>query len=117
MKPFTERPTPSNIYQHILENLPESAGFHYQIIGCQGPTGKTWLCNKLKELEVSVVEDPLFTNVMTYGNCTGNYFCVDNKSCRVVIVLNDWIDVELCRRVEVLEKENERLRELILKTC
>ena len=84
--------SPNRIIHHIIDSendpLGGSKDYFYIIMGDNGPTGKTWLCNGLKLHGFNAVE-PLqdFGHLINY-NDNANHFIINDHEKIVVIVLN-----------------------------
>ena len=82
--------TPQNIYKRLLmEDTPERKDYLYVIMGQVGPTGKTWLRDKLREsgrLTVEVMES-IYNFVEFKDN--KNHYTVDDLNEQVIIILNE----------------------------
>lgn len=86
-------PTPSQILHAILDNPdPAYKTKTYVVLGRPGPTGKTWLCEKLKLYGYKVVEisEHIFDLVEYYGS-TNHYRDYSDHDTVVVIVLNRYL--------------------------
>lgn len=84
--------TPNRIIHHIIDSendpLGSSKDYAYIIMGDNGPTGKTWLCNGLKLHGFNAVEPSEDMNHLISYNDHKNHFIVNELDKIVVIVLN-----------------------------
>jgi hypothetical protein len=79
---------PSRILRHILEELDNSKDYLYLIMGKFGPTGKTWLCEGLKQegyVAMEITEEVDLYAI--YRDCENHYY-VDPSKKLVIVVLN-----------------------------
>lgn len=82
-------PTASQIYEHIIANEAGDANLYtYIISGKPGPTGKTWLRNKLKEAGLRVHEITEHCVNFVQYNDDENHFIRDGIDDTVIIILN-----------------------------
>ena len=84
---------PSRILRHILENVENSKEYMYLIAGRIGiPTGKTWICNGLKQYGYNAVEvaEELCEYVIYRDNKNHYYINPDKKL--VIIILNEYLE-------------------------
>lgn len=83
---------PKTIAKYIVEdNYENLKDFTFIILGKPGPTGKTWLCNKLKKHGLNAIE--LTETLLDYIDYTGhqssmNDYYEDHDNKYVVIILN-----------------------------
>lgn len=79
--------SPSRILYEI-ENDPYIKDYTYVILGKSGPTGKTWLWDKLKSRGFTVVEiSEHIYRLVDYADAD-NYCLVDHFHKAIIIVLN-----------------------------
>lgn len=79
--------SPSRILYEI-ENDPYIKDYTYVILGKSGPTGKTWLWNKLKSRGFTVIEISEYIHRLVNYTDTDNYCLVDHFNKAIIIVLN-----------------------------
>jgi hypothetical protein len=90
------RATPYDILRHFTEtnNKDFTSDYLYLILGKPGPTGKTWLTQKLKEHGCQVSE--LSEELMPFLNADKfNHVIVDDLEKQVVIILNRPLPTQL----------------------
>ena len=83
--------SPSKIL-YSLEKNQFSKEYQYIILGRTGPTGKTWLYERLKERDYSVTELSEDINSFVLYRDFDNHIDIDHLNKRVTIVLNKAIE-------------------------
>lgn len=81
--------SPSWILKRIIRNqFWDCKQYTYVILGKRGPTGKTWLCNELKNHGFNAIEitESIF-DLVSYSD-NDNHIDIDDLNKRIVIVLN-----------------------------
>lgn len=81
--------SPSRILDHILTEVDDSKDYLYLIMGRVGPTGKTWLYERLKENGYNAIEitEDVFEYVIYLERV--NRYRIDPAKKLVTIVLNE----------------------------
>ena len=86
--------TATRIYEDIrkaVDNDESLKSYTYIVMGKTGPTGKTYMVDRLKALGCNVVElSELIFDVVEYDD--SNYYRVDAMQKTVVIILNQRLD-------------------------
>ena len=74
---------------HYIQRQDDGMEYAYIILGIPGPTGKTWLCDKLNACDYRAIElsEYIFDFVDYTSDC--NYFRIIEESKCVVIILNE----------------------------
>ena len=94
------RATPYDIFRHFTSNDKFTSGdYLFLVLGKPGPTGKTWLTQKLKERRCQVAE--LSEELMPFLSYKDNFnhIIVDDLEKQVVIILNRPLPKQLWWRV------------------
>lgn len=115
--------TPNKILNDILSHLrgtgEDPSEYTYIIMGKTGPTGKTWICDKLKQYGYNACEiTESICWIVDYQD-TGNHYLIKKQSRVVVIILNapiepakemtlEEIEKKLGHRVKVISKGKEQ---------
>lgn len=87
-------PTPNELAHHFIDNIGNSLAdkreYTIVILGRSGPTGKTWLCNALKNHGFNAVEisEELILARVDFGTDNGNHYYINHAEKYIVIVLN-----------------------------
>ena len=89
--------TPSEILRFICE-MKNGKEYIYIILGKPGPTGKSWLCARLKELGYNAIEISEDIYGFVKYNDTYTHFKGDHFSRHVTIVLNRPLSEEVLYR-------------------
>lgn len=84
---YNERFTPQAILDRIVTSV-DSAAYDYIIMGESGPTGKTWLYSKIKELGYNVTELSEYINGRVAYSNSINQVIVNDLDMKVIIILN-----------------------------
>lgn len=84
---YNERFTPQAILNKIID-CEDSFKYDYVIMGRSGPTGKTWLYTKLKELGYNVTELSEYINGRVAYSNSINQVIVNDLDMKVIIILN-----------------------------
>lgn len=81
--------TPSRILDHIIKEVDDSKDYLYLVMGKYGPTGKTWLYERLKENGYNAIEltEDIWDYVI-YREGVNRYYINPVKKL-VVVVLNE----------------------------
>ena len=81
---------PEDIFNLIKSN-PFCQDYKYVVLGRPGPTGKSWITRKLKEIGCDAVEiSELVYRYISYTDYENSYiFDSTNKIC--TIILNNWL--------------------------
>ena len=83
---------PNRILRHILEEFENSKDYTYMIMGNCGPTGKTWLCEGLRQYGYNAVDlNDIIFNYVIY-RYRGNHYHIDHRNKTVIIVLNKFLE-------------------------
>lgn len=106
MKEYSTNNSPEWIFNDIA-NQYDSDEYRYVILGKNGPTGKSWLCSKLKKDGFDAVElsEQLMDNVYYSGH--QNYVKVDELHKTVIIILNKPLEIKKKTKVVKLIVEDE----------
>lgn len=84
--------TPSRILDFVIKSQDDPAfnskGYTYVILGKSGPTGKTWLCHKLKTYGFNAIEISEDVLPLIEYNDDKNHIALNGVYKTVVIVLN-----------------------------
>ena len=88
-----EGPTPSEIAHYLIDNrgnsIADRSDYTIVILGRPGPTGKTWLCNTLKQHGFNAVEiSDEMAHLVDWMDISRNHCFVDLEDKHVVVVLN-----------------------------
>lgn len=79
--------TPQEILDWIT-NSPKSVAYDYIILGKSGPTGKTWLYDRLKERKYNVTElSEWITGLVNYPD-DSNHIIINDVDMKMIIILN-----------------------------
>lgn len=84
---YNERFSPQAILDTIID-CEDSFDYEYIIMGASGPTGKTWLYSKLKELGYNVTELSEYINGRVMYNNSINQVITNDLDMKVIIILN-----------------------------
>lgn len=82
---------PSRIFHHINDEVPNSKEYIYLIAGRFGATGKTWLCEGLKQHgynAIEITED--VCEYVIYRDNKNHYYINPTKKL-VIVILNEWL--------------------------
>lgn len=82
--------TPQNIYYRLVKSdTLERKDYLYVILGRPGPTGKTWLRDKLRAAGLLAVEVVTGLDYFVEFKDNKNHYTVDDEQEQVVIILNE----------------------------
>lgn len=97
--------TPDKILIDIHRHLNNPHEYTYIIMGKPGPTGKTWLCDKLRQRGYNACEvsESLCWLIDYHDN--NNHYLIKNEYRVVVIILNQ--PVERVKEMTLEEIENK----------
>lgn len=73
-----------------LVDMPDAMNKNFIILGQSGPTGKTWLCNELRErgLNAFEISEQICSFVGYNSYHDGNYIITSGLNGQVIIILN-----------------------------
>lgn len=89
-------PTPNEIAHFLIDNVGNSiadrSDYTIVILGRPGPTGKTWLCNVLRQHNFNAVEiSEEITPFVNWLDSKKNYYFTDPYTKHITIILNaEW---------------------------
>lgn len=78
--------SPNRILRNIIEN--NKKDYTYIILGCPGATGKTWICNGLKQYGFTAFEISEHIYNLVFYKDTKNHLIIDGIHKQVTIILN-----------------------------
>lgn len=97
--------TPNDLLQDMLKHLDNPGEYTYIIMGKPGPTGKTWLCNKLRQYGYNACEITESVCWIVDYRDNGNYYLIKKPHRVVVIILNKPLEPAKEMTLEEIEEK------------
>lgn len=81
-------PSPKDIFMLIENHIRGAEEYTYIILGKQGPTGKTWLCDHLRNADYRAFEISMDINNLVNYTDDKNHYIIDGIEKTITIILN-----------------------------